>query len=329
MKKNILIWSLLIGLPVAGFAQTHFNKAGRTSMQFLKIGVGARSTAMGEASSAHLQTVESVFNNPAAIAGIDNFQAGFSYTRWFGDLNVSSGAVGYNIPGFGVVALNYVAMDYGDIREALTTSPTGGVDTRTGRTFSGNDLSLGCAFSRWYTDKLSIGVQVKYIQEDLFTFSSYLWAFDVGSYYETGWKGIRLAMSAQNFTRQARWLYTKEEEQQTFEIPLLFRVGCSIDLWGGPKLFLGGDPMQHRLTLNMDALHTNDYAERLNLGLEYWAFNMFALRAGYRFNYDEGNLSIGTGVNLNIRGTLVQIDYSFVNYDFLESPHRVSAILEF
>ncbi|MBN1465699.1 PorV/PorQ family protein, partial [candidate division KSB1 bacterium] len=219
--------------------------------------------------------------------------------------------------------------DYGEIQEALVTSPTGGVDTRTGQTFSGNDVCFSLAFSRWYTDKLAIGVQAKYLREELFTYSSSLWAFDVGSYYNTGWKGIRLAMSAQNFTRQARWLYTKEEEQQSYELPLLFRVGWAIDLLGGEKLVFGGDPMQHRLTFSMDALHSNDYAERLNLGLEYWAFNMFALRTGYRFNYDEGKLSFGTGVNLNVSGTLVQVDYSYVKYDFLESPHRVSAILIF
>jgi len=44
-----------------------FNKAGRTSLQFLKIGIGARSSAMGEACIANLNSVEAVFWNPAAI----------------------------------------------------------------------------------------------------------------------------------------------------------------------------------------------------------------------------------------------------------------------
>jgi hypothetical protein len=85
-------------------------------------------------------------------------------------------------------------------------------------------------------------------------------------------------MSAQNFSSSARWLQTRAEEQQSFEIPTIYSIGASIDLVGGEELFLGGDPTQHRLSFNMDAVHSNDYAERLHFGVEYWAFNMIALR---------------------------------------------------
>jgi hypothetical protein len=273
--------------------------------------------------------VNAVFWNPACITGLRGREAAFNYAKWFGGLHVASGALGIRAGGFGVFAVDFITLDYGDLHEALVTSPTGGLDTRTGNTFGGNDLSLGLSFSRQYTDKLSIGIRGKYLREELFTFSCSLWAWDVGSLYDTGWRGIRLAMSAQNFSRQARWLRTREEAQQKFELPLLFRIGCSIDLLGGENLFLGGDRSMQRLTVDVDALHSNDYAERLHVGLEFCLFDRFAVRGGYRLNYEEGNLSAGFGFQHRLPGLSLRIDYAYTSYDFLDSPHRLSVLLAF
>lgn len=328
MKKKI-IYLLIIFLELSSLSSAQFNKAGRTSMQFLKIGIGARQSALGEASIAGIRDINSVFWNPALITGVENIQAGFNYTKWIADLNVLSGAVGINLGSFGTIAVNYITLDYGNLQEALITSPTGSNDTRTNNTFTGNDLAFGIAYSRLFTDKLSIGVNVKFIQEKLFIYSSSLVAFDVGSFYDTGWRGIKIAMAAQNFSSQARWLNTKPEEQQSYELPLIYRIGASIDLMGGSDLFLGGNPDEHKITLNMDAIHTNDYAERLHLGAEYWLFNIFAIRGGYRLNYEEGNLSAGFGVNYSVGNVNMKFDYAYVQYDFLESPHRFSIMMSF
>lgn len=328
VKQLFLFCSIPILLS-SGLNGGEFNKAGRTALQFLKIGIGARSAALGEACIANIGGVEAVFWNPAAITSIRRFETAFSYTQWFGDLNIMSGAVGYRLGSFGTVALDYVSLDYGDIPEALVTSPTGGIDTRTGENFSGSDLAVGLAFSRQFTNKLSIGIHTKYLREDLFTYSSDLWAFDVGTYYHTGWKGIRLAMSAQNFAAQARWLHTQQRERQQYELPLLFRIGTSIDLLGGPDLFLGGDPDKQRLSLNIDAIHSNDYAERLNIGAEYWLFNKFALRSGYRLNRDEGQFSLGGALNYETSFIHILMDYAFVDYDYLNPVHRFTVTLRF
>lgn len=328
MKKlKIFLLVFIIGAAQCSFAQ--FNKAGRTSMQFLKIGNGSRQVAMGEASIAGVQDINAIFWNPAAITGIDGAQASFNYNKWIADLNVLSGAVGYNIKGVAVFALNYVSLDYGDIPEALVTSTSGGIDTRTGSFFTGSDVMLGLGIARQFTDKLSIGINVKFIEEKLHVYASSLWGFDVGSYYDTGWRGVKVAMSAQNFSTQVRFLHTKEEEQQTYEIPLVYRIGVSMDLLGGKDLFLGGDPDQHKVTFNIDAVHSNDYKERLHVGLEYKILGIFSLRGGYKINYDEGNLSFGAGVDYAIDGFRFNFDYAYVNYDFLQSPHRFTVSLGF
>jgi hypothetical protein len=327
LKTKFFIIIILL-LAINGLVPAQFNKAGRTTFQFLKIGVGGRAAAMGEATIASTQDINSVYWNPAGLTGIQNLEAGVNYTKWIADLSVTSAAVGYNF-GPAVIAVNYMGLSYGNIQEALTTSTTGKVDTRTGGTFTGSDLALGLTLARRFTDQLSIGVNVKYLREDLYTYKTSLWAMDVGTYYDTQWKGVRIAMTAQNFSKQARWMYTKEENQQSFELPLVFRIGTSIDLWGGEDLVFGGDASVNKLTLDVDAIHTNDYGERLHLGGEYVFMNMLSLRAGYRMNYEEGNLALGAGFKTEFSGVKLEVDYAYVKYDFLESPHRFSLIFAF
>lgn len=328
MKKLITSLAIILLAALSVNAQ-EFNKAGRTAMQFLKVGIGARQAALGEANIASVQDVNSIFWNPAATTGIEGIQASFTYTTWIADLNIMSGAVGITFDQIGTLSLSYVTLDYGNIPEAYTTSASGSIDTRTGSSFTGSDLMFGLGFARKFTDKLSIGINLKYIREDLHVYYSDLWGFDVGSYYDTKWKGIKLAMSAQNFSSQARWLHTKEESQQTYELPIVYRIGMAVDMVGGQDLFFGGNPNQHKLTYSIDAIHTNDFAERLHMGLEYKAFDMITLRGGYRFNYDEGNLSAGVGFSYDTGFLKLNIDYAYVQYDFLESPHRITVSMEF
>lgn len=325
--KKILILIFVFAIAQTSFSQ--FNKAGRTAFQFLKIGNGARQVALGEASIACVQDVNSIFWNPAAVTGINGAEVSFNYNSWIGDLKVLSGVAAFNLEGIATFTVNAISLDYGDIPEARVTSVSGSTDTRTGNFFSGSDLAFGLGVARKFTDKLSIGINVKYMREELFIYSSSLWGFDVGSFYDTGWRGIKLAMSAQNFSTQARFLETKEEEQQTYEIPLVYRLGVSIDLLGGEDLFLGGNPDEHIVTFNVDAIHTNDYKERMHLGLEYKFYDMFFLRGGYKLNYDEGKLSFGAGINYALDSFRIKFDYAYVSYDLLQSPHRFTVAIGF
>ncbi len=327
MKKYFLFTVLFLWSISA--SPQNFNKAGRTSFQFLKIGVGARNAALGESGIASMDDINSVFWNPAAISGIQGTQATFDYTNWFADLNITSAAIGYNFEQFGTFAVFYSGLNYGQIQEALVTSASGKVDTRTGNIFTGSDLEIGLTYSKEFTDKLSIGVGAKYLREDLFIYSSSLFAFDVGTYYKTGWHGIRLAMSAQNLGTPARWLNTGVESQQSYDLPIIFRIGWAIDLLGGEDLFLGGDPTQHKITFCMDGVHTNDYGERILMGMEYTAFNLITFRGGYRMNYTEGNISLGVGIKYSTGPVDLRVDYAYVKYDFLQSPHRFTITMSF
>lgn len=299
-----------------------FNKGGRTSLQFLKIGVGGRQVAMGEACIANVRDINSVFWNPAGISGLQGLEASFSYSSWFADLKYFAGAVGYRWGDVGTFALSYAGLDYGQIQEALVTVAGGGSDTRTGQTFGGGDMLLGLSYTRDFTDQLSIGVTMKYLEEKLFIYGVNLFAFDVGTFYNTGFNGIRLAMAAQNYGGSVKWL-GRSDLEEGYDIPLVFRIGASVGILGSHDAFIDFGST-HNLTVTIDAVHTNDYAERLHLGGEYLFSDILAVRAGYKFNYEEGNLSLGFGLRQKLEAFEVRVDYAYVKFSHLESPHRLT-----
>ena len=325
MKTKLVCLSLSL-LMVAADAEA-FNKAGRTAFSFVKIGVGARQTAMGEAGISVVRDVNAMFWNPAALSGIQSTEASFSYNRWFADLNYLAGAAAVRWPDVGIFGIGYTSLKYGDIDEALVQSPTGRSDTRTGSTFTGSDLLVGLTFAREFTDNLSIGVTVKYLREKLFVYSSSAVAFDVGTYYDTQFRGIRFGMSFLNFSKSVKFIeYGLQREG--YDLPLVFRVGASIDLIKSGDAFIDvGD--DHKMVVAIEAVNSNDFGERYHLGGEYTFMDFLALRGGYRFNYDEGSLSLGVGVRQQIGGLTVRADYSYVSYEFLESPQRVTISLAY
>jgi hypothetical protein len=328
MKTIIRVLCAVLLSCLVQHSSMAFNKGGRASLQFLKIGIGAHQTAMGEVAVATFRDVNGTFWNPALITGIGSVEASFSYNRWFAGMNYYAGAAGVRWEGVGVVAVSYAGLAYGDIEEALVTSPTGSSDTRTGNSFTGSDMVFGLSFAREFTEHLSIGATAKYVREELWTYSDAVWAFDVGTYYDTKFKGIRFAMSAQNFSGSVKFIQTGSRDVEGFDVPLLFRIGASIDLVSGGDAFLDGGP-DHRLMLGVETVNSNDYGERWHVGGEYAFREFLSLRGGYRFNYEEGNLSFGVGLQHGFSDMTLKLDYSYVSFEHLESPHRVTLTFAF
>lgn len=298
-----------------------FNRGGRTAFQFVKIGVGARQAALGEASVALVRDASAAFWNPAGIAGIERYEAAFAYTRWLADMNYAGAAVGMRARGIGTFALSVAALDYGDIPEAVLG--TGAADPRTGNMVSGGDFMAGLSYAREFTDRLAIGVGVKFLHENLWEHSASTVAFDVGTNYEVGYRGLRLAMSAQNLSGVVSWRPDSlTDRTEGYDLPLVFRVGVSGALVGPDAFVQMGGP--HRLVAAVEAINTNDFSERLHVGLEYTFNDLFALRGGYRLNYAEGNWSVGAGLTPTVGAMRMRVDYAYVGYEFLTAPHRLS-----
>jgi hypothetical protein len=83
------------------------------------------------------------------------------------------------------------------------------------------------------------------------------------------------------------------------------------------------------LILALDLIQSIDSYFQANVGLEYWFYHLFALRAGYKLgNNLKGALAFGGGIKWGKTFPL-HIDYAFVNYQNLTPTHCFSLSVGF
>lgn len=287
-----------------------FNKAGTAGLQFLKIGVGARESAMGEAALGISKGANAIFWNPAGIAYAAPREVTFSYSNWLLDFNHSATALTWSIKDIGTVGLSVLYMGVPEFQETTVQAQDG-----TGRMVNAYDLGIGLAIARRFTDKLAMGGQIRYVKEQLDqdSFSNIL--LDIGATYFTGFRHLHISVCAQHFGPDIKMLRDK------FRMPLVFKVGLADDLLNFED---------QRLTLAIDLVHPTDNTERMNFGMEYGFFDWLFLRCGYRFNADLGNWSFGAGLKQSLIGVNGSVDYSFTDYgEIMGGVNRLSVSFGF
>lgn len=312
MRKLIATVGLLgVMLPgVAGAAQI-FEKVGTFDGQFLKIGVGARAAAMGGAFVAVADDASALFWNAAGIARVDadKSQLQFNHAIWPADMKFSQ--VGYvfhtkRIPGAIGVSIRSLYMDPMVETTAYQPDPLVG----TGRTFDAGFMAAGVTYARSFTDKFSAGVTANFIHEGLAELSQNTYAFDVGTLYDVGTRGMRIGMAITNMGTDVKFI------ERPARIPSVFRVGTSATLFQSAGQHLMG---------SFEFSHPPDNAERLNIGAEYAFREYVFFRGGYNVNYDAEGVAGGVGFRfpVSFAGT-ADFDYAYTDMKILGAAHRFS-----
>ena len=140
--------------------------------------------------------------------------------------------------------------------------------------------------------------------------------FDFGLQYNTGYRTIRINAVVQNFGPQVKFA------KEGYPAPLAFRIGAASDIIGANALFT--ESADNRLTVAYDLFQPNDYFQQMHAGMEYSIGETVYLRAGYKFYYDNDNMTAGIGVRQVLAGFPVSIDYSYGNMgEYLPSVHRI------
>lgn len=139
--------------------------------------------------------------------------------------------------------------------------------------------------------------------------------FDVGVKYYTGFRSFRFGMAFRNFSAQVK------HEQIEEQLPLTFTLGIAMDMF---DLLDPGHSKESSMTLGVDFLHSNNYSERVNMGLEFITLGMIALRGGFQTNRDVASWSAGVGVFTSIEEYDVRFDYSYSQMQYFNGVNRFS-----
>ena len=184
-------------------------KVGTAGAQFLEIGISARGVAMGEAFTSVVDDASSVYYNPAGIALIQGKEVMFTHILYLVDMNFSFGAFVFPVEKIGgTLAAAVYYLEVGEMEVTDMTYPIAGAS---GQTFNPKEYAFTLSYARNLTDRLSIGITGKYIGENFGEgffntttgetedFHATGWAADVGTIYNTGFRGFKIGMIISNF----------------------------------------------------------------------------------------------------------------------------------
>jgi hypothetical protein len=307
----------------SGIPPNDIERAGQSGWQFLKINGDARQAALGGAFTAISNgDASSVFGNPASLSDVQNIDVRVNVLQWIADINYQSLAAAYSFGQFGVVAASIAMLDYGDIPETINmSSGTGGTTpVITGNMFSANDMVVGLSYSKKITENLSIGGNIRWMQQQIAELSMSNWSLDFGTLYYTGFRSLRIAITARNFGPDSRfggWSEEYQTESDNVRMPLDFRAGIAMDFLDEP-----GSP--HLLTTIVEGDHPNDGKEKFHLGVSYAFDGKFFVRGGYKFNYDVQKFTFGAGITYPLGVTIGTINYAYVDFGELTQVHMFS-----
>lgn len=314
----------LVVLPAR--SQVNLKKLGQSTMNFQLVSLSARASALGEAVYATSEGAEAIYFNPAGMVDARRtVDAGLYYTQWIADINYFAGAVVWNMERYGSVGISAMGVDYGTIHATrLVSSATSVVYEDVGEMTNVGAYSFGVSYARAINTQFSIGGTMRYTGQSLGQSllsgglkdnDASTLVFDMGVKYNTGFRSFCFGMAIRNFSSQIR----REEIDE--QLPLTFTLGLAADLL---EMVSPDDQRESSLTLGMDYLHTNNYTERLNMGLEYTLLGSISLRGGYQTNRDVASWSAGVGLFTTLDGRDIRFDYSFSRMDYFSGVNRIS-----
>ncbi len=286
---------------------------------FMRMGIGARIIAMGEAGSTVSQDIVSGYWNPAGLAKMKDFEVGTMYNLSMdNDRSHKYASIGTRLS-FGAVAFSWVNAGVSDI-DGFDDSgePTG--------SFSDEEHSFALSYGN------SIG-------RFSFGFSPKLYVSTIDDESETGYgldAGIKLDINQYlEAGVMARDIYS---DYTNAEVPYEISAGLALFPFVG-------------VTIAADAKIEQDQDPYFCFGAEYWtsigrdpeADSKLSVvnvseagswedvlsytQTGLRLGFNQGRLSAGTG----IRFRSFQLDYVFRlnNHDIFSDDHILSLILRF
>lgn len=272
---------------------------GDTGLAFLKIGVGARAAAMGEAYVAVAQDPTAMYWNPAGIANTPDLEFHATHNEWISDVRYEyvgavQGARGQAL-GVHLAMLHMGELEGRDATGQFTES------------FRAYDFAAGVTYGRRVMRSVEVGATVKLLYEKIQDSNATGFATDFGIRYRTPIRGLTIAATATNLGPEMTF------EAESFTLPASGRFGAAYRTRG----LLSG------LILSSDVRFPNDSDVKGHVGAELWVHEAIALRGGAKLNHDEEAGTFGFGV----RYREYDFDYAFVPFSDtseLGDTHRFS-----
>jgi hypothetical protein len=288
--KNPMKW-LTISLVVISFqtmimAEGDNDKVGSSAFKFLNIQTDAHGAALGGL-AAQASGANALFWNPAGIAGSEGIGVSAGMTQWLVDTQVMN--AGFVMPMMGgTVGLSLVSVNYGEIMKSGWAGTTEFVFEPNQGSFTPTDMSLQASYGRSLSDKFSLGGTAKMISQSIDDVSISGLAFDIGTQFNTGYRGISMGAVISNFGPDVDSQAPEDASYEEFpgmSLPMTFSFGVVGEAIPG-------------LNAGLNVLKQADMAQEFIFNGEYSVAGLASLRFSYNISNPQQPMSFGAGIGM-------------------------------
>jgi hypothetical protein len=316
------------------------DRQGEAGAAQLLINPWARSAGLHSSNTSSITGAEAMFLNVAGMARVNKTQLQIGHTRYLDGADIGVNALGLvQRVGGGAFGLSLVAMDLGEFDFTTTNNPEG-----SGATFSPSFFNLGVSYAHVFSNKVSVGVTAKFVNEAATSISARAFALDAGVQYVTGPQdnfkfgislrnvGTKMSFSGEGLAKQLpnpnpTFPYSTPyyERSATYELPSQLNIGASYD-W----VFAG----KSRLSVLGNFTSNAFSRDQLTGGVEFKLNDLFAIRAAYKYELDadeiqaslDNGIAGGFSISVPVKkgsGTRLAIDYGYRNTNVYRGIHNL------
>ncbi len=234
---------------------------GITGANFLKIGSSPRAMALGGAYCSLADDAAAVYWNPAGLTQVKGYEIAMMQNNWLPGIETGFLSYVHSPEGKAAYACSVNKMGADKILETKINA-NGGYES-TGNTFGAQDTMLIASYATSQSKGISIGSNLKFIQEKIADKKSFSVAIDSGILYQMGF--LKLGMAVQNLGTGLKFA-----EKRT-KLPIGYRFGVSINGTINGKKSIG-------------TIETATWVKETSLvsfGIESYWNKWLALRLGY------------------------------------------------
>ena len=309
MLKTCVLALFTLAAAAAGCAAA--SNEGASGGQFLRIGVGAKASALGEA-AATISGAQSLFYNPAGLAAVTDTEVYFSQVKWIMDSNFSNLALAKRAWGgvFGL-GIGYLSNPSTDKYDKF--------GTKLAQTYSASDMAVTMSYGNRLAPRANFGVSLKYLSSKLEDASATAMTLDAGVKYAALPGKLVFGFALQNVGGTLTYLSSSDTLPMNVKLGAQYAVNLD-----------NNSATKKDLTFFTDVNNMKDSGSYANLGADltsvYDKDTTFSLRAGYRTNAG-GSAGFAGGLGVDMKKYI--IEYAYAPMGDLGNAHRFSVTVKF
>ena len=309
------------------------NKTGTTAAKFLSIEVGSNAVGMGGAYTSIANDATAMYWNPAGLSFHDTKEVYFNHANWIADISFDYFGITIPLNNKSVLGFNLTSVTMDEMEVTRYGNEN------TGETFAAADYAIGSSYALDLTDRFSVGINGKYVQQSIANSHAKGIAIDIGTLFITPF-GFTLGTSISNFGPKLRMTgddlligadvdenidgnnesVTGVLSTDYFDLPLVLRIGVSDQFQLGPR---------NQIIISADAISPNDNANYINAGLKFQLLDgLISLYAGANSLFlenAESEFSLGGGITIpQILNNSLSIHFTHEQMKFLGNSQQLS-----